>query len=205
MRRYLLAGLVLFGLGCSEGEACGDGTSQAALGEQCDDGNTTSGDGCNDSCQEEASLQFTYTIFDDLSDRALESCAQQGVAEIFVSLLDFDTRAPLTQLILPCEYQGDTSGNGLIETNELETVTVNFLVGSFLLEVGLLDANGDVILIGDHPFLVTPIHPGPTPSYQFPIALFPGLNELTFSNPSNESPDIQNSLQIVICVNGDCT
>lgn len=34
-------------------EFCGDGTVQPARGEQCDDGNTTSGDGCSDTCQDE--------------------------------------------------------------------------------------------------------------------------------------------------------
>jgi len=31
-------------------EFCGDGSTQAGLGEECDDGNTTSGDGCSDVC-----------------------------------------------------------------------------------------------------------------------------------------------------------
>lgn len=34
--------------------ACGDGNLQTAAGEQCDDGNTASGDGCSDTCQTEA-------------------------------------------------------------------------------------------------------------------------------------------------------
>jgi cysteine-rich repeat protein len=39
--------------GACQGNAqiCGDGTTQAACGEQCDDGNTTDGDGCSSSCQ----------------------------------------------------------------------------------------------------------------------------------------------------------
>src|SRR6185369_8881402 len=34
---------------------CGDGTVQASCGEQCDDGNTTNGDGCSSTCQTEPS------------------------------------------------------------------------------------------------------------------------------------------------------
>ena len=33
---------------------CGDGTVQSGFGEECDDGNRTSGDGCSSSCQTEA-------------------------------------------------------------------------------------------------------------------------------------------------------
>jgi len=36
---------------CGPGPSCGDGVIDA--GEQCDDGNTTSGDGCSSSCQDE--------------------------------------------------------------------------------------------------------------------------------------------------------
>jgi cysteine-rich repeat protein len=32
-------------------DICGDGTTQGGCGEQCDDGNTTSGDGCSATCQ----------------------------------------------------------------------------------------------------------------------------------------------------------
>ena len=35
---------------CSGVTFCGDGIVQAALGEECDDGNTNNGDGCNSSC-----------------------------------------------------------------------------------------------------------------------------------------------------------
>ncbi len=44
-------------LGCSGGACvvgCGDGIVQAARGETCDDGNTTSGDGCSSACAIEA-------------------------------------------------------------------------------------------------------------------------------------------------------
>src|SRR5690606_31169317 len=43
----------LSGYGCSpscEIEYCGDGIVQAGLGEQCDDGNALSGDGCSNAC-----------------------------------------------------------------------------------------------------------------------------------------------------------
>ena len=38
--------------GCMElGGRCGDGVVQTDLGEQCDDGNTTAGDGCDGDCR----------------------------------------------------------------------------------------------------------------------------------------------------------
>ncbi len=40
-------------IGALELAVCGDGNVQAVLNEQCDDGNTTSGDGCSASCQNE--------------------------------------------------------------------------------------------------------------------------------------------------------
>ena len=39
---------------CTLGPRCGDGTIQALAGEQCDDGNAGSGDGCSATCQIEA-------------------------------------------------------------------------------------------------------------------------------------------------------
>ena len=36
--------------GCVLGPRCGDGTVQAAQGEQCDDGNLVDGDGCSSKC-----------------------------------------------------------------------------------------------------------------------------------------------------------
>ena len=38
---------------CTPAE-CGDGTRNATAGEECDDGNTTAGDGCDEDCQAEA-------------------------------------------------------------------------------------------------------------------------------------------------------
>src|SRR5207237_191704 len=35
------------------GSTCGNGTLDGGCGEQCDDGNTTSGDGCSATCQDE--------------------------------------------------------------------------------------------------------------------------------------------------------
>ncbi len=42
--------------GCVLGPRCGDGTVQADHGEQCDDGNLVSGDGCSASCMHEGAL-----------------------------------------------------------------------------------------------------------------------------------------------------
>ncbi|HMY20965.1 MAG TPA: DUF4215 domain-containing protein, partial [Polyangium sp.] len=38
---------------CKLGPRCGDGKAQGPDGEQCDDGNTVSGDGCSSTCQME--------------------------------------------------------------------------------------------------------------------------------------------------------
>jgi len=40
---------------------CGDGTVQLNCNEQCDDGNTTSGDGCSSTCQAQAGLGCSFT------------------------------------------------------------------------------------------------------------------------------------------------
>jgi cysteine-rich repeat protein len=40
-----------FQLDCRLGLRCGDGVLQPESGEQCDDGNTVSGDGCSDTCR----------------------------------------------------------------------------------------------------------------------------------------------------------
>jgi len=37
--------------GCLRGPRCGDGTLQKDAGEECDDGNTISGDGCGHDCK----------------------------------------------------------------------------------------------------------------------------------------------------------
>ncbi|MBX3259705.1 MAG: DUF4215 domain-containing protein [Labilithrix sp.] len=39
---------------CTLGARCGDGIVQAAGGEECDDGNRLSGDGCSADCRKEA-------------------------------------------------------------------------------------------------------------------------------------------------------
>ena len=36
-----------------DADICGDGTTQTSCGEECDDGNTSSGDGCSDTCASE--------------------------------------------------------------------------------------------------------------------------------------------------------
>lgn len=40
---------------------CGDGVLQAAIGEQCDDGNAADGDGCSATCQIEILVRFSFT------------------------------------------------------------------------------------------------------------------------------------------------
>lgn len=44
---------------------CGNNTLEPAWWEQCDDGNTTSGDGCNNVCQNEVSSGWAQIIFQD--------------------------------------------------------------------------------------------------------------------------------------------
>ncbi|MEJ7598941.1 MAG: Ig-like domain-containing protein [Kofleriaceae bacterium] len=44
-----------------EPSSCGDSVLQAAIGEQCDDGNTVDGDGCSESCELEPLAIFTFT------------------------------------------------------------------------------------------------------------------------------------------------
>jgi cysteine-rich repeat protein len=43
--------------GCKLGPRCGDGVRQASNGEQCDDGNTKSRDGCSATCKKEDIVQ----------------------------------------------------------------------------------------------------------------------------------------------------
>jgi len=44
-----------------EPDACGDGFVQAAIGEQCDDGNAVGGDGCSATCQIVPLVSFAFT------------------------------------------------------------------------------------------------------------------------------------------------
>jgi cysteine-rich repeat protein len=46
--------LCLNGVCQGDAQVCGDGVVQGSCGEQCDDGNTTSGDGCTATCQDES-------------------------------------------------------------------------------------------------------------------------------------------------------
>ena len=58
-----LASLVGFPNAYAEGGFCGDGALEIGTGEQCDDGNPNSGDGCSSTCQVEPTWQCTSTPF----------------------------------------------------------------------------------------------------------------------------------------------
>ena len=71
------AGLICLGAGCVT-SACGDGFADPARGEDCDDGNTTDGDGCDNDCT------FTCSADADCADAdvcdGLETCSAPGTS-----------------------------------------------------------------------------------------------------------------------------
>jgi cysteine-rich repeat protein len=70
-----------------QGASCGNGTIE--LGETCDDGNTTSGDGCSSTCQVEqqcydAGNQFSFFLWSD----SYTSSGADGVARLFTDAVN---------------------------------------------------------------------------------------------------------------------
>jgi cysteine-rich repeat protein len=69
--------------------ACGDGFVDAPIGEQCDDGNTTAGDGCDASCLLEPVMCPTGAPFTDITGN-IDGATVTGTLDPAVDTMDYD-------------------------------------------------------------------------------------------------------------------
>ncbi|MCB0339845.1 MAG: DUF4215 domain-containing protein, partial [Bdellovibrionales bacterium] len=98
---------VSFKAASTEEGFCGDGEIQQSLGEQCDDGNNLSGDGCSSSCKEELPLSDSINI-------SLKVTRTSGVAPLAVHFDAADTtgttNSPFRDLIYSWDFGDPNSG-----------------------------------------------------------------------------------------------